>query len=767
MVFRHKFTPTILTSTLSLLFVGYAQAATSLEKGSPQPQRQTRIIADHIDGQMEIDLKAEGNVYAERDDQTVNAEWVKYTQPDNTLFAGDYFKLTQGNQTVFGCSLNYNLSQRTGIANETDFDANDGKQRFRGTSENIEFQGRNLYLLNRAKVNTCDPGDDTWYLRSRTVRLDYNENVGTATNAWLQFYNIPIFYTPWIDFPLSNERKSGFLMPTVKSGSDGLQITVPYYFNLAPNYDLTLSPTYVADRGIMLGSEFRYLQPGYTGIISNEYLPGDKKTHRDRWLWKVNHQHLNFLVPKLSMNIDFSQASDDNYFRDFGDRLDIANNDNINREINFSYPLNFGKTNGFAYLRWQRYQTLQNENRSVGVPYARLPQFLFNLNRKWKSKLKVDLQSELTYFTHETQRNGVRATFYPSISWDYTKSWGFFRPKIGIHHTQYNLRTYRVKSMEDIEVDEEPLQVDGKTLQHEITTIYPKKRMTRTLPILSLDTGLTFERNSPISGDTQTLEPRLYYVYIPAKEQNHLPNFDTSENDFNYAQLFTENRYSGGDRINKANTLTAALTTRYIDNKTGMERVRAAIGQRYYFQRDDITLDGSLKPRAKRGSDLLATLGGDITRSLRLDTSYHWNQELRKTESFNAALVYNPKPGKTASLRYRYDRDAEIYSGYYGKIDQIDVAGQWPIARRWYVIGRHNYSFAEKKSLEQLAGFEYNDGCWILRVVGQRYASDINTTKNAVFIQLELKNLGGIGTDPFETLRQSIPGYSKINEITP
>lgn len=734
------FTPTLLAYALALIFAGGALAAPAApESGGKLAPGETRVTADQLDGQMEVELKARGNVYVERDDQTVTADWLNYYQPENRAEAGDRFKLTQENNTVYGCNLNYNLTDRTGNATDADFDAYSGKNRFRGTSNEVEFQGKNLYQLNQAKVNTCDPGDDSWYLRASRVNLDYNTNIGVARNAWLQFEGVPIMYSPWMDFPLNNQRKSGFLTPTLKSGSNGFEIALPYYFNLAPNYDLTVTPDYMEKRGLMLGAEFRYLQPNYTGKVYTEQLPNDREdNNKDRWLWRLTHQQNNLLFPGVGMNIDFTQVSDNDYFKDFGDRYSIAENTNLNREINFNRAFSLGKLNAGAFVRWQRYQTLQNDTNTVDVPYARLPQVLFNLGANWDNGLNFNMFNEWTYFSSATKQEGRRLISYPSVAWNLNRTWGFLRPKVGLNYTFYDLDTFNENQA---------------------------RTATRTLPIVSVDSGLYFERNTTGRGDTQTLEPRLYYVYIPTKNQDNLPNFDTSLNDFNYAQLFTENRFSGGDRINGANALTAALTTRYIDNNTGLERIRLAVGQRYYFQKDDITLAGNVARIDKAGSDILLSVGGDITRALRLDSNYHYDQEVSTTGSFDASLVYNPAPGKTASLRYRYERNGEIYDGVYGKLSQIDVAAQWPVARRWYVVARQNYSLEDSKSLETLAGFEYNDGCWILRIVGQRYVTDINDTKNAIFFQLELKNLGGLGNDPFETLRLSIPGYSKINEI--
>lgn len=263
-----------------------------------------------------------------------------------------------------------------------------------------------------------------------------------------------------------------------------------------------------------------------------------------------------------------------------------------------------------------------------------------------------------------------------------------------------------------------------------------------------------------------TLEPRLFYVNIPNKDQSKLPNFDTSVNDFNFAQLFTENRFSGYDRINGANEITTALTSRFIDQSNGLERLRIAIGKRYYFSQQSIVLDGTPPQVTNTGNDWMLSAGGDLTKTFRLDSSYEYNPTINATQRYNVQLRYNPEPGKVASIRYRYGiYELQDDNGTYGPLRQVDVAAQWPIAKRWYAIGRYNYSLIQQRPIEQLAGFEYNDGCWSARLYSQRYATDLTTTKNAVFFQLELKGLGALGSGSLQSaLRLAIPGYTKTNE---
>ncbi|MCW3481757.1 LPS-assembly protein LptD [Neisseriaceae bacterium JH1-16] len=744
--------PTRLALALAAAFCSpFVLAGEPVVLTTPEAQPdQTHVTADDLSGTMDQTLKARGDVVVTRNDQTVNADWLDYYQDKNRVKAGDRFTLTQPGAVVKGQDLDYYLDSRTGEASNATFDAQTQtgpKRRLRGDGQSIGFEGPDEYQLRQAKFNTCSPGDDTWYIKASTIDLDYNTNVGVARHAHLEFEGVPVFYTPWIDFPLDGGRKSGVLTPTISGGSDGFGIDIPYYFNLAPNYDATLTARYNEKRGIGMAGEFRYLEPTYRGSIYTEQLPDDHTTGTSRWLW--NGQHSQTLMPGLSFNYIATQVSDDNYFKDFGNRQAIADSTNLDREAWFGYNINAYGVTGNATLRWQRYQTLQQDPLSpVTPPYARLPQLALNLNKGLSNGFGTNLASEWTYFSSAEQQSGSRFVAYPSVTWRFDKSWGYVQPKVGYHYTEYSLDSFAGSS---------------------IASAAPGSTQTRGLPIASVDSGLYFERDASFLGrdHTQTLEPRLYYVYIPTKAQNTLPNFDTSENDINFAQLFTENRFSGSDRINGANQVTAGLTSRFIDNEAGLERLRLTFAQRYYFTRDDIDLTGNETQRTSSGSDLLLAAGGDLNRNWRFDSNYQYSQADSHTQQVGAALRYNPAPGKTASIRYRYgyNQDVDVNNNP-ETLRQVDLGVQWPIAKRWYALARLNYSLNQSKPLEQLAGFEYNDGCWTLRLVGQRYVTDLVNTKNKFFVQVELKDLAGVGNNPLNTLRLSIPGYSKINETS-
>lgn len=721
---RSRFRLAPLSAALLPLFLAPVALADTLPLGSLQ------VEADTISGQMEQQLRATGSVKATRDGQQFEADWLEYYVDKQLLRAGDRARMRQPDGAVDADALEAYLATDSGSARNADFAFGHDRRVLRGHADALTMEGKGKYRLQGTRANTCEPGDDSWYLRAGSLDLDYGRNVGVAKNAWVQFEGVPILYTPWMDFPLDGGRKSGLLFPTITTGSDGLQVAVPYYWNIAPNYDATITPRYIEQRGTMLGLEARYLQPGYQGRVYTEQLPGDKKANTDRHLWQLEHQQQ--LNQQLTFGLDGRIVSDPDYYDDFGNSTAAATSSNLLRQAWMNYNPGWASFN----LSASRYQTLAGGTEQ----YARVPKLTIASSRQF-GNFRAQLESETTRFEHRTLQDGWRSVAYPSISWGLDKPWGFLLAKAGLHYTHYSLDAYN----------------GAAASTHN-----------RTLPITTLDSGLFFERDTSFQGRalTQTLEPRLYFVNIPREDQSQLPNFDTSENDLSFAQLFSENRFSGYDRINAAKQVTAAVTSRLQDNESGLERLRVAIGQRFYLNNDDITLSGSTASREQKRSDILSSVGGDLSSALRLDASYQYNQALKKTERFTTQLRYSPAAGKTLSVRYRFGRNELLDNdGNYGPLRTVDIAGQWPIARNWYLVARQNYSLQDKKVLQRLAGVEYNQGCWIVRVVGERYLTDLSQYKNAVYLQLELKDLSSLGNNPMETLRLAIPGYSDINNI--
>ena len=709
--------------------------------GAVLPENATRISAERIAGQTNVRARAEGDVIIERNDQTLNADWVDYDQQADVVRAGDSFTLTRGDgQTVRGKELHYDLSRESGRAADAQFAVEHESRRLQGVSAEMEMRDKNHYAMRGVKFNTCNPGDRSWYIQAAELKADRESGIGTARHARLVFGGVPVLYTPWADFPLNGNRKSGLLVPTIKIGSDGTELELPYYFNLAPNYDATLAPGIITARGATLGGEFRYLQDKYSGSLKAKYLPHDRRS-RHRHRYEAEFAHLHRFNTNLSGGIDYRQVSDDDYYRDFYGRNEIAENVHLNRSAWLDYRRDLFGQPVQMRLSVQRYQTLSDAQGRKQRPYAILPRF----SAAWQKNFglgQFNIDTQFTRFEHSELQSGSRLVIYPSWQWDFSRPWGYVRPKIGVHATRYWLKGK-----------------DG----------YESRTLSRVLPLTNVDAGLAFERKTTLFGKSylQTLEPRAFYNYIPSKSQNDLPNFDTSLNGFSYAQLFRENSYSGQDRINASNSLSVGLQSRLIDAATGAERFRAGIGRKYYFRDDNVLLDGSIKHGRRWRSDIAAFAGGRIGDNWHADLSWHYNESAKATQRFDIGASYNPEPGKVISARFKYGAREEIYTGFYGKLKHIDFAAQWPINERLYAIGRFNYSLSPHTPLEQMAGLEYKSacGCWSVSVVGQRYVNGLNSRKNAFFVTLQLKDLSSLGKDPYEQLRLAIPGYSKTNEV--
>ena len=715
------------------------------------PADYTRITADAVRGQTGVAVEARGGVIIERNAQVLNAERVVYDQPEDTVKAGEGFILDDQGSTVRGDKLQYNLTEGSGTAQNVEIEAERDGRRLQAVGKEAEIERKNRYKLTDVQFNTCQKGDASWYIAADSIDADYGKGVGVAKHAKLVFHGVPVLYTPWADFPLNGNRKSGLLVPTVKIGSNGTEINQPYYFNLAPNYDATLTPGIISARGVQLGGEFRYLQPRYRGEIGGKWMPDDRHSrHNNRYT--ARWQHFQNFGKGFTGSIDFNQVSDDDYYRDFYNRADIARNVNLNREARLDYKTDVLGEWLEANLKVQKYQTLANADGYKNEPYAILPRLSGSWQKNFAGNL-FSLSGQYTRFAHDSKQAGQRFVLYPSLSRNIHNDWGYIRPKVGLHYTHYILDGFNDKS--------------GRTAG-------------RSIPIANIDAGMTFERETRFFGrdHIQTLEPRLFYNYIPTKSQNDLPNFDSAENSFSYDQLFRENLYSGNDRINAANSLSLALQTRYLDRASGAERLRAGIGQKFYFKNDNVLLDGSIGQGKRNRSDWIAFADGEISRSVSGYATVHFNENQSRFENIAAGVRYNPEDGKTLSARYRYGRDKAIWlqndgSYYRDKISQIDLGAQWPITPNLYALARYNHALNVRKPLDILAGLEYkNDcGCWSVSAAAQRYVTGWDTErnkpsyKNAFFFTLQLKNLSNIGNKADETLRPAIPGYKKTNEV--
>jgi LPS-assembly protein len=616
----------------------------------------------------------------------------------------------------------------------------------RGEAERIEFEGENQVRIKSGTYTTCKPGDDGWYVAASDLKLDYDRQVAEGTDGKVVFLGVPILYSPWLSFSLNNERKSGLLSPTFGSSSkSGIELTLPYYWNIAPDMDATISPRYLSKRGTQLNTEFRYLDPTYRGMARVETLPGDKaRNGENRYGISLVHTQ-SFAIGGIGLgaSINYNRVSDDNYFTDLSSRVANTSQTQLLQQGSLGYGA--GWWNVTANV--QSYQTLQPDPQNlVAAPYRLLPQITLNARQPDLYRTDSSFFGQYTSFAHpdSIKDEGQRTVLYPQVALPYVTPGWYATPKLGVHATQYSLN------------------------RRAPTSVGPDS-INRTLPVFSLDSGMTFERSSNwFARDyTQTLEPRLYYLNVPYRNQNKIPIFDSGLADFNFAQIFSENQFSGQDRFNNANQLTTAVTSRLIDPASGNEIMRAMFGQRFYFSQQKVTLSGQAVDSEEKWqkSDFLAAFSGQVLPKVYADTALQYAAADREVKQYSLGARYLPEPGKVLNASYRYTRDTPNQATRDG-LDQFDISAQWPVFGGWHAVGRMNYSLKEKQPIENIAGLEYNGGCWVVRVVGQRLTTTEAKASTALFVQLELNDFTRIGSNPLELLRRNIQGYGMVNQPT-
>jgi LPS-assembly protein len=717
------------------------------------------LIADTLEGQTDETMLAKGHAELRKNNSLLQADELVYMPLSDEIEARGNVVFKQTDALFSGPYMRRNLTEQTGYFDQPRYFIQRKIKRKKyqqnlapgvigqqygipeirtsvgsGEAARIDFLGENQLSLKNASFSSCKPLARDWYLQASEIKLDYDEDSGESTHSTIFFKDVPIIYWPTISFPVNNARRSGVLPPTfMASTRDGMDVTTPYYLNLAPNYDLLLNPRYIAQRGTQIGGEFRYENFNYRGSAMYEFLD-DRKYGGGRQAYNLTHQQ--YLGQDITARVRWNGVSDGDYFNDLSTRLVQTSQVILPREVMFLHTPSPWITTTTRFLS---YQVLKSD---VSKPYALEPQITLNGRQPDFYGADLKLLGQFSQFTHPTNIQGQRLVAYPQLTLPYESPAFFLRPKLGLHATQYNLDT----------------QGTGQTNE------------TRALPTFTLDTGTVFERDLTLGGKAsiQTLEPRLYYVNIPYQNQSRLPIFDTAAADFNFAQIFSENRYLGHDRINDANQLTAAVSSRLIDAETGVEHMKAMVGQRYYFNKQQVTLN-SIYPnspteaaRQDNFSSIIAAFSGLVAYRTYLDSAWEYSYKEENTMRYAAGLRYQPGFGKVLTAGYRFNRDQSTLTN---QIEQYDIAGQWPLSGQWYLVGRYNYSLQDNRILERIAGFEYNAGCWMGRVVSQRIETTVGQPNTILFLQLELNDFAQLGANPLQSLRRSIPGYGKINDL--
>lgn len=727
----------------------------------------TTIEADRLEIHIDRKLSAIGDAELHRTDNAIFGDRIDYDLLNEELHVTGNARVEQGGNVVTGPELRIKLNERVGEMREAVFTLNNAPRptqaagaaptsstkpstKARGSAELLTFDGPTRETLKGASYTTCEVGKDDWFIHAKELELDHYTQTATATHASIELKGVPILYTPWIDFPLSSQRKTGFITPTwATTSKSGIDISIPFYWNIAPNMDATLTSRFMSKRGVQLQGEFRYLEENFNGEDRVEYLPDDNTGVGTRFY--ANLKHTQNFGNGWSGGYSYERVSDNKYFSDMTTHIITTSLVNLAQQAQIDYADDTWNFNGLV----QQFQTLD----SVSYPYQRLPQLTLNGHKDW-DLLSGNLYTQWVRFERSnsapattTAVTGNRLTAYPSISMPMGTSYGYITPKIGMHFTKYDL--------------------DGN-LSNPYTPGLNYQSDSRALPILSIDSGLYFDRNFRVVNNqyTQTVEPRLFYVYIPHHDQSNLPVFDSALSDLSLSSLFAENQFTGNDRINDANQLSLAITSRFIDSKTGIQRLAATIGQRFYFSDQRVTLPNT-KPRTENSSDIITAVTARLLNHWNLDAAWQYNTGSSLTNKSNIGARYTPEPGKVLNLSYRYTRDVTGLAG----VDQIDASAEWPLGQNWYGLGRINYSFLNRSNsllntgrasgmIESLAGVEYDAGCWQARGVLQRVSTATANANYAFFFQIELGGLASLGTsNPLDLLKRSIPGYSNTGLI--
>lgn len=697
---------------------GLPMPASSLTPEDSKDER-VHVYADRVDATLDESARFSGNVELRRGNLHLFADEVFYNQANNYLDAKGHIHLRKDDgETLLAPLLRYDLDTESGYTEDAQFQF--AGTAGRGTAGRIHFEGRDRLQLESVRYTTCPPGRDDWFLKAGRLTLDKTDQTGTARNASVTFMHVPIFYSPYLSFPLSDARKSGLLAPHIgHSSNSGFFLSVPYYFNLAPNYDDTLTARAIEKRGVQLLNEFRYLGSNFSGSLDIEYLPSDRISKEDREALFFSYLHS--FSPLWSMTSNIQWVSDSSYFIDLGRGGAESSHTHLPRYLALDYA---GKIWRFS-ARAHTYQTLDVTIPIAEQPYQRLPQLLLRADSpSGPNRLHSAFESEWVNFYRPGDANGAsqRLDVIPSVSLPLRTSYLYFTPKFAYRYTSWRL---------DTPSGDEALD--------------------RTLPIYSLDSGLVLERNDKIYGKTytQTLEPRAFYVYIPYKNQDSLPVFDAALPTFSFANFFRENRFVGADRVGDANQLTAAVTSRFL-LADGVEQARVSLGQVSYFADQRVNLPPGTRIQTR--SDLIAEVSARLGHAWYLRSGLQWDSQEGDTRKSSLYAHYRPANDRIINLGYRYTDN--IPASLEKPEELADLSTQWPFTSHWTGVARWNYSLPESRTVQAYAGLQYTSCCWAVRVAARHRLQPDDTVENSWQLEFELGGLAKMGETEEAPLKQ-------------
>jgi LPS-assembly protein len=734
-------------------------------------QLPTFVEGDRIQGRTDLDTVVEGNAELRRGDTIIRARRLEYNQPNDLARASGDVRINKAGNVFEGPLLELQVDAFQGFFNQPRYQFL--RNEAYGEAERVDFLDEKHAIIRNATYTTCKrkPGPGwmpDWILRAASISLDEEEETGEAKGAVLDFMGVPILPVPSISFPLGDRRKSGLLPPTIGiDNRNGLELTLPYYWNIAPNRDATLYPTLMTRRGVDFGGEFRYLEPTYSGTFRGYYMPNDRLRQLDRWGFSAQHEQGELrLAPGASnavLNLNLNRVSDDNYWRDFSRSSGSLTQRLLANDARLSWDVG---TVGFTarMLKWQTLQDRLDPNGLIVPPYDRSPELQARHFRRnaWQG-FDTYVETDYTHFVHDvatdvlaqyptqaevTQPNGHRTYLLTEVARPFRSPGWFVVPKARVHTRHYSFDT--------------PTVTTGA------------RSADVTVPTFSLDSGLLYERSTNLFGRafTQTLEPRAFYVYTPFRDQNPLPNYDSGLTDFNFATIFTENPFVGHDRIADNNLLTLATTTRLLDPSSGAEAARFAIAQRLRFKDQRVTVPGEA-PASERLSDMLFGASVSLFPKWSAETTVQYNPKTSESIRSTVGARFSPGSYRVVSAAYRRRQ---------GLSEQIDIGWQWPLndlwgdkgedlgpgrgegEGRWYSVGRVNLSLKDRRVVDSILGLEYDGGCWLGRIVFERLQAGTNSANKRILFQLEFVGFSRLGSGALQALKQNIPQYQYLRE---
>ena len=706
------------------------------------------LSGDTLSGHADKEVVLEGNAHMLRSDTQISADTLRYDQRTDRMQAEGNVRIERNERIYTGSYLDMDVERFEGFFTNIRYQL--GGEKGHGDARRADFADKNHMTAHQGTYTTCrrKPGPDwipEWMLTATQLNIDNDEEIGRAQGAYLHFQGVPVLPVPPFSFPITEKRKSGFLPPLFGIDStNGFELGIPYYFNLAPNYDLTVTPNLMTQRGVHVENQLRYLEPRYSGDLKLAYMPKDTLRGQDRVALALTHSgQIASPIGNVSIAANISRVGDDNYWSDFSGSTLLQTGAPLggtNRTLPADITATWGRGDLSSMLKVQKWQALQTT-----APYDRVPQWTLRYAQSNVQGFDWSVDTDITQFEADRaltrQPNAQRAFAWAQVSYPMIWPAIYLTPKLQTHAVGY--------------------QFDAP--------INSQQTASSLASTFSLDAGLTFERNTEILGFKvlQTLEPRAFYVYTPYTDQSLLPNYDTGPQDLNLTAVFTENAYIGHDKISDNNLLTLGLSTRFLNPDTGAQFASFGVAQRLRFEEQKVTLVPGQTPAATGLSDILVGSRINLGERWVLDAATQYNIQTQQSVRSVIGGRYHAGDFQTLNIAYRSQLNAS---------EQVDISWQWPLNRLWglaggpsdpdtgryYGLGRVAYSLREQQLVDSLLGLEYDAGCWIARVVYSRTPITPQTANAKLMFQMELVGFTRLGIDPFKTLTDSIARYQQL-----